>query len=103
MASGLPTTSVLFAGFLPPKSTARRRRLAALGAATATVVLYVPPHKLKSTLEARGRKSARMPVETNLLALRSLTRRTLLTPQEAAEVIGKERRCCVAREVITRL
>lgn len=53
VASGLATTSVLFAGFLPPKTTARKRRLAALGASASTVVFYVPPHKLVSTLEVR--------------------------------------------------
>lgn len=53
VASGLPTASVLFAGFLPPKTTARKKRLAALGASASTVVLYVPPHKLVAALEAR--------------------------------------------------
>lgn len=54
VASGLPTTSVLFAGFLPPKATARKKRLASLGASASTVVLYVPPHKLTSTLDVRS-------------------------------------------------
>ena len=62
VASGLPTGEVTFAGFLPPKATMRRRRLASLAAGAATAVLYVPPHKLAATL------------------------------RDAAEVVGAERR-----------
>jgi len=49
-ASGLPTDSFHFAGFLPAKSTPRRARLAELAAYSATIVLYEAPHRIVSTL-----------------------------------------------------
>ena len=50
VASGLPTDAFLFAGFLPPKQQARRRRLEDLQNARATLVLYEAPHRLRQTL-----------------------------------------------------
>jgi len=47
-SAGLPTDAFLFAGFLPPKSGARRRRLAGLGPLAATLAFYVPPHGLRA-------------------------------------------------------
>ncbi len=38
--AGLPTDQFLFAGFLPPKETARRARIAELGRIPATLVLF---------------------------------------------------------------
>jgi 16S rRNA (cytidine1402-2'-O)-methyltransferase len=38
--SGLPTDRFLFAGFLPPKSAARRRAIAELAAVPATLILF---------------------------------------------------------------
>ena len=49
--SGLPTDRFLFAGFLPRQSGSMRRELKALKALKATLVLYVAPHRLASTLE----------------------------------------------------
>jgi 16S rRNA (cytidine1402-2'-O)-methyltransferase len=48
--AGLPTDRFVFEGFLPPKSAARRGRLAALAAETRTLVFYESPHRLKETL-----------------------------------------------------
>ncbi|MDE1900095.1 MAG: 16S rRNA (cytidine(1402)-2'-O)-methyltransferase [Alphaproteobacteria bacterium] len=44
--SGLPTDRFLFAGFLPPKSAARRTELAALKTAEATLMFYESPARL---------------------------------------------------------
>ncbi len=51
-ASGLATDSFLFAGFLPPKVTARRKRLESLAEETVTVVAYESPHRILETLDA---------------------------------------------------
>lgn len=50
VASGLPTDSFLFAGFLPAKKMARRGRLEALKAERATLVFYEAPHRIRETL-----------------------------------------------------
>jgi len=71
VVAGLPTHAFAFAGFLPPQPGQRRRRLRDLAAAQgdATLLLYVPPHKAAATLA------------------------------DAADALGGERRCCVAREL----
>ncbi|MFN7944643.1 MAG: 16S rRNA (cytidine(1402)-2'-O)-methyltransferase [Blastocatellia bacterium] len=54
VASGLPTDSFLFAGFLPTKRQARRERLEELRAVRETLVFYEAPHRILETLlEAR--------------------------------------------------
>lgn len=50
IASGLPTDSFFFAGFLPPKQQARRTRLEELQTQRATLVLYEAPHRIRETL-----------------------------------------------------
>lgn len=50
VVAGLPTDSFFFAGFLPPKQTGRRKRLAALAAIPATLVFYESPHRLAASL-----------------------------------------------------
>ena len=50
IASGLPTDSFFFAGFLPPKQQARRTRLEALQTIRATLVLYEAPHRIREML-----------------------------------------------------
>lgn len=50
IASGLPTDSFLFAGFLAPKQQARRARLEELQTQRATLVLYEAPHRIRETL-----------------------------------------------------
>jgi 16S rRNA (cytidine1402-2'-O)-methyltransferase len=49
--SGLPTDAFLFAGFLPPKQAARRRRLEELAGVAATLVLYETAPRLQQALE----------------------------------------------------
>ena len=49
--SGLPTDAFLFAGFLPPKGAARRRRLEELSAHRETVVVFESPHRIEACLE----------------------------------------------------
>ncbi|MEM8788940.1 MAG: 16S rRNA (cytidine(1402)-2'-O)-methyltransferase [Pseudomonadota bacterium] len=48
--AGLPTDRFLFAGFLPPKSAARRAALADLTAVPATLVFYESPRRLTDSL-----------------------------------------------------
>ena len=51
-ASGLPSDTFLFAGFLPAKAGQRRSRLEELKAAPATLIFYESPRRLADTLEA---------------------------------------------------
>lgn len=67
--SGLPTDRFLFEGFLPPRAAARRARLEALAAATATLVLYESGHRIAAAAA------------------------------DIAAVLGGERRVCLAREL----
>jgi 16S rRNA (cytidine1402-2'-O)-methyltransferase len=50
-AAGLPTDSFRFGGFLPPKSTQRRKILEELRAESATLVFYEAPHRILDALE----------------------------------------------------
>ena len=50
VASGLPTDRILFAGFPPPKSAARRRMLDGLKDIEASLVLLESPHRLAASL-----------------------------------------------------
>lgn len=49
--AGLPTDRIHFAGFLPPKSMARKADLAELARLPATVALYESPKRLRALLE----------------------------------------------------
>ena len=49
--SGLPTDAFAFAGFLPVKAGARRRRLEELAERRETIVAFEAPHRIASTLE----------------------------------------------------
>jgi 16S rRNA (cytidine1402-2'-O)-methyltransferase len=48
--AGLPTDAFLFAGFLPPKSAARRTRLIELGAVPATLIFFEAPGRVADAL-----------------------------------------------------
>jgi len=48
--SGLPTDAFLFAGFLPPRAAARRRRLEELSELRETVVVFESPHRIEACL-----------------------------------------------------
>ena len=50
-ASGLPTDQFFFAGFLPPRSTARVAKLEELRTISATLVFYEAPHRIAATLK----------------------------------------------------
>ncbi|MCU1232110.1 MAG: Uroporphyrin-III C/tetrapyrrole (Corrin/Porphyrin) methyltransferase [Candidatus Solibacter sp.] len=51
-ASGLPTDSFHFGGFLPPKTGQRAKLLEALADEHATLIFYEAPHRILETLEA---------------------------------------------------
>jgi 16S rRNA (cytidine1402-2'-O)-methyltransferase len=50
-ASGLPTNSFRFLGFLPAKKSQRRKALESLQGEEASLVLYESPHRVVETLE----------------------------------------------------
>ena len=50
-ASGLPTDEFRFAGFLPPKSAARRRFLDEAAVDRATLIVYESPHRILDSLQ----------------------------------------------------
>lgn len=50
VVSGLPTDRFFFEGFLPPKSAARRTRLAEIGPIPGTLMLFEAPHRLPEML-----------------------------------------------------
>jgi 16S rRNA (cytidine1402-2'-O)-methyltransferase len=71
VASGLPTHTFSFIGFLSPQPSARRKRLQALASSHSgsTLAFYMPPHKAPATLA------------------------------DMASILGAQRRCCVGREL----
>ena len=50
-ASGIPSKSFLFLGFLPRRRAERRRALEAVAGEAHTLVLFEAPHRLKASLE----------------------------------------------------
>jgi len=50
-AAGLPTDAFRFCGFLPPKSTQRRKLLEQLKPETGTLIFYETPHRILEALE----------------------------------------------------
>ncbi len=69
VASGLPTDSFRFNGFLPAKSGQRRQVLESVAASPRTQVFYEAPHRVKEAVE------------------------------DAVEILGKDRQIVIAREV----
>ncbi len=69
--AGLPTDRFLFAGFLPPRSAARREALRELAGVAATLVLYESPKRLAATL----RDAADMLGAREAAVCRELTKR----------------------------
>jgi 16S rRNA (cytidine1402-2'-O)-methyltransferase len=69
VASGLPTDSFRFSGFLPPKSGQRRQMLESIKASPRTQVFYEAPHRVKEAVE------------------------------DIVEILGTERHMVIAREV----
>lgn len=70
--AGLPSDAFCFAGFLPAKAQARRERLRELGALTQTVIVYESSHRIAETLT------------------------------DIVEVLGPQRKLCLARELTKR-
>ena len=62
VASGLPTDSYFFQGFLPRKSGERKEMISRLSGLTSTLVFYEAPHRIKAgladLLEVLGDRSA---------------------------------------------
>jgi 16S rRNA (cytidine1402-2'-O)-methyltransferase len=50
VTAGLPTDAFFFAGFLPPKTVARKKRLLELSSVPATLVFYESPQRLAPSL-----------------------------------------------------
>ena len=50
VASGLPTDSIFFGGFLPSKRSERRRRLQEVASVPATLIFYESPRRMAATL-----------------------------------------------------
>jgi 16S rRNA (cytidine1402-2'-O)-methyltransferase len=50
IGSGLPTDSFFFAGFLPARSSQRKRKLAELSTVPATLIFYEAPHRILASL-----------------------------------------------------
>jgi 16S rRNA (cytidine1402-2'-O)-methyltransferase len=50
-AAGLPTDAFRFCGFLPPKSSQRRKKLEHWKPETATLIFYETPHRILEALE----------------------------------------------------
>jgi 16S rRNA (cytidine1402-2'-O)-methyltransferase len=69
VASGLPTDSFRFSGFLPPKSGQRRQMLESVKGSPRTQVFYEAPHRVKEAVE------------------------------DVVEILGAERQLVIAREV----
>lgn len=51
VASGLPTDAFRFSGFLPPKSSQRRKVLEAQKSSHKTLIFYEAPHRILETLD----------------------------------------------------
>ena len=68
-ASGLPTDRFWFEGFLPAKSGARKQRLEELSSLSTTLIFYEAPHRIMELFD------------------------------DLLDVLGTERRCCMAREL----
>ena len=90
VAAGLPTDRFFFEGFLPPKSAARRERLAALATIPATLVFFESPHRLvdmlRDALETLGDRTAAVARELTKLyeTVRRGTLQNLTSEFEAA-------------------
>jgi len=69
-ASGLPTSSFLFLGFLPARASARRKALQAVASAPHTLIVYESPHRLLDSL----RDIAAVLGERRLAVARELTK-----------------------------
>ena len=87
VASGLPTDSFRFAGFLPPKAGARRTALEAILASPRTQVFYEAPHRI---LEAMRDIVAVLGAERHVVVAREVTKiHEEFVRGRAEEVLGQ--------------
>jgi 16S rRNA (cytidine1402-2'-O)-methyltransferase len=70
-AAGLSDARFLFAGFLPPKPTARRHEIEALKGMPAALVFYEAPHRIEETI---ADLAALLEPERTLVVARELTK-----------------------------
>ena len=70
--SGLPTDRFLFAGFLPPRQSARRKALSELAAVPATLVFYESPRRVAATL---GDMAETLGADRDVALTRELTKK----------------------------
>jgi len=61
-ASGLPTDRFVFCGFLPVKTTQRRKMLEGVKSSPATLVFYEAPHRIVEALEDMADILGRRPI-----------------------------------------
>ncbi len=91
-SSGLPTDTFLFAGFLPPKSGPRRKRLEELASVPATLVFFETGPRLAKSLadmtDLLGPRKAALAKELTKLH-ETVTRGTLGTLAESADLRGE--------------
>lgn len=72
VASGLPSDTLLFAGFLPQKGGPKSRRLAELATIPATLVFFESPHRTGATLELMAQQ---LGSDRDAVVARELTKR----------------------------
>ncbi len=91
-SAGLPTDQFFFGGFLPPKQTARRARIAELARIPATLLLFETGPRIAATLadlaEALGPREVALCRELTKLARGSSSRRSRCLGKE----LGGDRR-----------
>lgn len=103
VVSGLPTDAFTFEGFLPRRSSERRRRLEALAAEPRTLVFFEAPHRLDASLSdmvevlgdrraALCRELTKMHEEIVRASLSELVARTARQPVKGEIVIAVEGR-----------
>ena len=97
VASGLPIEGASFRGFLPAKSSERRRELARIAHSRGTEVFYEAPHRIRQTLEdvsellgpARRLVVARELTKVHEEFLRGTAREVLERLSEQGEIRGE--------------
>lgn len=91
VVAGLPTSRFFFEGFLPPKSPARRQRIAVLASIPGTLVFFESPRRVGGLLEdlaaVLGPRDAAIARELTKM-FEAVRRGTL--PELAAEIAGGE-------------
>ena len=90
--SGLPTDAFTFVGFLPPKSAARRRRLAELAERRETLVAFESPHRIGAALDDLAELWGARPIALARELTKSFEEVLRGTAAEVRDALGAERR-----------